>query len=405
MHEEDGKPSSAGGTVAAWAGSIILHVGVILGLYWVAPSLMPAPESRAELQVTMLESVVTTPPDIQSSETAGADGRRAVMTPPLRMATLTPPVVRSRSREIATVPATAVEARPARRSQARSVLPASARQRSVVPARHPKSVEADVAIRSRPPAATFQARPVQQEGGGERLGLDVRTSSRIPEGESVATVSSPAPAPAPVPITLRKSPAVTSRPSAETSPGARPPVVRAERGATGLRVLEQAPAPARVAHPPDPVALKTIVALKPVEEDVAGTRTGRVVQPQAERRVARRAPELASLPLRQRSGSGSSDSISDYGWLAQAVHRRIAELKRYPHRARVNHLEGRVVLRAVIRDDGELAALSVRTSSGHHELDEEAMELVRQICPVPLRHPLGRSEITMHIPITYTLDH
>ncbi len=400
MQVESWKSSSFGGIVAAWACSIILHAGVILGLYWVAPSLMPTPEGRAELQVTMIESVATTPPDIQSSKTTGAAAPRVVMTPPLRRAPLTPPVVRSRSREIATVPATAVETRPALRLRARSVAPTSERQRSIVPARHPKSVEADVAIRSRPTAATLQARPVPQEGGGERLGLDVRTSSRIPEGESVARVSSPAPAP----ITLRKGPAVTSRPSAETSPGARPPVVQAERGATGLRVLEQAPAAIRVAHPPDPVALKTIVALKPVEEDVAETRTGRVVQPQAERRVARRAPELASLPLRQRSGSGSSDSISDYGWLAQAVHRRIAELKRYPHRARVNQLEGRVVLRAVIRDDGELAALSVRTSSGHHELDEEAMELVRQICPVPLRHPLGRSEITMQIPITYTLD-
>ncbi len=45
---------------------------------------------------------------------------------------------------------------------------------------------------------------------------------------------------------------------------------------------------------------------------------------------------------------------ADYGWVRDALWRRIVEIKHYPAQARLNHLEGKVILRAVIKSDGQL---------------------------------------------------
>lgn len=411
MQVENGKSSSSGGIVAAWAGSIALHGGVILGLSWMAPSLAPVPERRSELQVAIIESLRSTPPEIRSGVTAGAEVPRPVIAP------RAPPVVVSPAREITTVPARALEAHPAPRFRKRAVHSTSERQRSVVPARPVESVEAAItmalagstphtsaavpsAVRT---IASAQTRTVPAGIDGatgigtaattDRRGLAGSISPRLPEGESVVA------APSPASITVKRSPAAASRPSAETRQRAPTAVVRVDRGTIGGPVLEQAPAPVRVARPAgsDPPKL--------VEADAAESRTVQIVQLETERRVTRAGPELASIPVPRRSTGDSMDPMADFGWLSQAMHRRIAELKRYPHAARLNQWEGRVVLRAVIRDDGELAALSVRRSSGHRELDEEAMKLVQQVCPIPLTHALGRPEVILHIPITYALEH
>ena len=59
---------------------------------------------------------------------------------------------------------------------------------------------------------------------------------------------------------------------------------------------------------------------------------------------------------------------------------------------------------AVIREDGHLGDLKVQESSGYELLDEDAMALVRQACPLHLKHPLGRPEVVVQIPISYTLQ-
>ena len=95
---------------------------------------------------------------------------------------------------------------------------------------------------------------------------------------------------------------------------------------------------------------------------------------------------------------------ADFGWLAATMHRRITDLKRYPHAARVQRWEGKVVLRAVIEQDGHLADLRIQRSSGYDLLDQEAMDLVRRVCPLPLERTLGRPRVVMYVPITYMLE-
>ncbi|MDH5741385.1 MAG: energy transducer TonB, partial [Nitrospira sp.] len=50
----------------------------------------------------------------------------------------------------------------------------------------------------------------------------------------------------------------------------------------------------------------------------------------------------------------------DNRWLAESLWRRVAELKRYPNSARMNGQEGKVILKAVIRSDGQLADVFVQ---------------------------------------------
>lgn len=95
---------------------------------------------------------------------------------------------------------------------------------------------------------------------------------------------------------------------------------------------------------------------------------------------------------------------ADYGWLSDALRGRIEELKRYPAQARVNHWEGKVVIQAVIRHDGTVIGLQIAESSGRPVLDQEALEVMKKLSPLTLKHPLGKSEVTILVPISYRLD-
>ena len=94
----------------------------------------------------------------------------------------------------------------------------------------------------------------------------------------------------------------------------------------------------------------------------------------------------------------------DYGWLSEAILRRVEELKRYPASARVDRAEGKVVVKAVINEDGNLAEVEVFQSSGYPSLDKAAVETMRQAAPFHLPHPLGQPRMTIKIPMSYRLD-
>lgn len=98
------------------------------------------------------------------------------------------------------------------------------------------------------------------------------------------------------------------------------------------------------------------------------------------------------------------ETRADYGWLGDTVRRRVEELKRYPVQARMNHWEGKVVVAAIIRDDGEVVGVRIAETSGQTLLDEEAMAVMKRASPLTLKHPLGQRHITILIPINYRLD-
>ncbi|MDF0645425.1 MAG: TonB family protein [Nitrospira sp.] len=119
-------------------------------------------------------------------------------------------------------------------------------------------------------------------------------------------------------------------------------------------------------------------------------------------------PASASAPVETpqvtaKAATGMPEAKADHRWLAESLWRRVAELKRYPHSARMNGLQGKVVLKAVIRSDGHLAEVTVQKSSGHSVLDTAAMEAVKLACPLHMKHELGKPQIVVSLPIVYSL--
>ena len=93
----------------------------------------------------------------------------------------------------------------------------------------------------------------------------------------------------------------------------------------------------------------------------------------------------------------------DYGWLAATLLPRIEAMKQYPTDARLKHAEGRVVVRIIIQEDGQIVSATVAKSSGHDSLDHAALETVRKTSPITLVQPLEKPQITIQIPISYQL--
>jgi len=82
----------------------------------------------------------------------------------------------------------------------------------------------------------------------------------------------------------------------------------------------------------------------------------------------------------------------------------VERLKRYPRLARLHGWEGKVLVRTVIREGGHLAEHSVVEGSGHPVLDQEALDLVKQVFPLALAHPLGQPEVVVDVPIQYRIE-
>jgi protein TonB len=97
-------------------------------------------------------------------------------------------------------------------------------------------------------------------------------------------------------------------------------------------------------------------------------------------------------------------SKSQYGWLAELLRRRTMSLLAYPRLARMQGWEGVVVVKTTIDSDGGLVDAVVTKSSGYELLDEDALKLMHRVCPIRLPQDLGRSHISMSIPIRYRIE-
>jgi protein TonB len=163
-----------------------------------------------------------------------------------------------------------------------------------------------------------------------------------------------------------------------------------------------------------PVSHTSVERAKPIERQrtVETERTveqARVMEPAGV--VTHEAPhhvpissEVEHRLVTERTVHTMPDAQSDYGWLAESLWTRIEQLKRYPLQARTRHWEGKVILEAVIRDDGTIVKLRIDESSGHAILDQDALNVVKKASPLALKHPLGQPQITILVPISYNLD-
>lgn len=145
---------------------------------------------------------------------------------------------------------------------------------------------------------------------------------------------------------------------------------------------------------------KIVPEEQPVETKIASIQEP--VAPPAVEPVAEPAPQQAA-PEPVAAVNMAPAVKADYGWLTKSLLSRINELKNYPHMARMNHWEGKVVLRAIIKEDGQIIMVDVQESSGRAILDNDAMETLRRASPLKLDQPLGKPQQALLVPINYFL--
>lgn len=237
--------------------------------------------------------------------------------------------------------------------------------------------------------------------------VEARETALLPRQESPpiekpVPVETQAPAPVQAPVQTPVQAPVQARPAVvESRPQPAPPAAEPSP-IPEARPEEKIPATV-TEHQGTPPSDLTASRQEPRQPSV---QTERPVPPQANPPQPGRL-ETASKQQAPASAAPAPPSPSaqkrDYGWLAEALWKRIEQLKQYPVSARLNRWEGKVVLRAVIMDDGNLADLKVAKSSGYEVLDQDALEILRQTAPIKLPQPLGRPQIVIHVPISYQL--
>ena len=223
-------------------------------------------------------------------------------------------------------------------------------------------------------------------------------SSALPQNQAPAR-SVPSTTSAPSPPVQPAAPAQTLSPPQLLAQPTTPPI--SERTATPVTAeptaLPSTQATAPITHEvAAPIATEYTSIMKPAEAPTAvsaepDTQTAQSVQPPAQ--MASISPALTNAPTKR-----------DYGWLSEEILRRVEELKRYPASARIDRAEGKVVVKAVINEDGNIGEVEVFQSSGYLTLDKAAVETMRQAAPFHLPHPLGQPRMTIKIPMSYRLD-
>lgn len=247
-----------------------------------------------------------------------------------------------------------------------------------------------------PPPPPTPASPVQQNAPTQPLAasqpLARQTTPSIAEQTTVTPLIAEPPTPTPLePVTPSQSAAHTARPAEPIRHEAMAP--RAPEASPIQKLAEEPPTipvpsdtPAAPSTPPatpvsPPIQTATLSPAPAPPTDAAPAQTAAIAQ----------AP--ANTPMKR-----------DYGWLSEAILRRVEELKRYPASARAERAEGKVVVKAVINEDGSIGEMEVFQSSGHPGLDKAAMDTMKQAAPFHLPHPLGQPRMTIKIPMSYRLD-
>ena len=86
------------------------------------------------------------------------------------------------------------------------------------------------------------------------------------------------------------------------------------------------------------------------------------------------------------------------------IFQRLEDLKR-SSRPRIDDVRPmKVLVKAIVSNEGNLLASEVVKSSGLPHIDQEAMALVQRAFPMQFDRPLDRQQVAMRIPITYSRE-
>ena len=184
------------------------------------------------------------------------------------------------------------------------------------------------------------------------------------------------------------------------------------------RLMEPPPPPAPPASAPpveEPVAAAPKPVPKPKRRLEAKPAPAPRIEPEKTREappvVAAPAPAPAPVPPVAAAKPQPAPAVPAVPGTASLIARYRAALlaeasrhKRYPLVALDNGWEGEVVVRMAIAADGSLAALSVKSSSGHAALDRQAVEMFRKArAEVPVPDPLRGRQFSLELRAVFNL--
>jgi protein TonB len=258
-------------------------------------------------------------------------------------------------------------------------------------------------------AAILLVKQTQLAPQDEPFKWNVAMVSPAQQVQPTASPPNQAPAPSVPSTTSVPTPQVQQTAPAQTLPSPQPLVQKptpsiSERASTPV-VTEPPPtqptAPSQsAAHTTQPAEAPMVVSAESAAQTAPSSTPSTILEQTAQSdqtptptQVAAISPAPSNTPIKR-----------DYGWLSEAILRRVEELKRYPASARVDRAEGKVVVTAVIHEDGSIGEVEVFQSSGHPGLDKAAVETMRQAAPFHLPRPLGQPRMTIKIPMSYRLD-
>ncbi|MCK5540948.1 MAG: energy transducer TonB [Deltaproteobacteria bacterium] len=110
------------------------------------------------------------------------------------------------------------------------------------------------------------------------------------------------------------------------------------------------------------------------------------------------------LPNKLKRGTEISLNTLDYKFHSYylALKRKIELVWEYPYKARQTGVQGRLLMRFIINQDGSLAEVTILRSSGVALLDHEAVRAIRNASPFP---PLPKRMNTERLSITATFEY
>lgn len=336
--------SAGGAHKAGWLVSLGLHGGLVLGAMVLLQQMQLAPlEEPFEWNVAMVQPMDSRTPPAAANES-----------PPSPPSPTHPPVPAQRH------PAS-VAAQP---------LPSP-----VVPAPAPPIHTQITPPRTEPapPPSIQTAAPSKPEPTREPVREEPRPQSPVAMKSHEAP---PATAPADIP-----TPAHSVEPSEPLS------------ASVPSSTVTSAPEPAPIA--PEPVRTQVDVPQQPMPTPRTADASTATNPP-----AATAATEVAALT----PPSQSSTAKPDDGWLSALMGKWIADLeKHYPATLRLEGVQGKVVLVAMLHENGTLTDVKIAKSSGNTVLDQAAIADVEQGPPIKLSRPLGRPQRPIKFSISYDL--
>jgi protein TonB len=97
----------------------------------------------------------------------------------------------------------------------------------------------------------------------------------------------------------------------------------------------------------------------------------------------------------------SGAAAATYG---QMVRAHLMRHKGYPQAARANHIEGTVTITFTLSRSGSVVSSRISRGSGHAELDQETLDMLRRAQPFPAPPPgLSASQLAFIVPLHYNL--